>query len=201
MVKRNNVIKLHAVRPKKQKTVKSKIAQPVLLDLGCGQAKQEGHIGVDLYAPQADIKADLFKFPWTNWKDGSIDGIFCSHFIEHIPKELRWRFFEECYRIMKLESVMRIFVPSLKSERAYGDNTHEWPPVCTWSFFYLDRNWREANKLTHGPYNINCNFLCQAGPTAITPSFADRTQEAQVFACAHNWEAYPDLWVTLTKKA
>ena len=185
----------------KKKVFKAKVIKPLLLDLGCGQNKQPDHVGVDLYAPGADIKADLLKFPWTSWKDNTVDGIFCSHFVEHVPHHLRWPFFEECYRIMKLDAVMRIFVPSWKSERAYGDMTHEWPAVTAMFFYYLSRNWREANKLTYGPYDIKANFEFQCGPTGINPAFADRNQEAQVFACTHHLEAFPDMWVNLTKKA
>lgn len=191
-------------KPKKSKTI-----QPLKLDLGCGQNKQPGFIGVDLFAPEADIKTDLFRFPFREhvtdrkplWNDNSVDEIFCSHFVEHIPSCIRWQFFEECWRILKLEGVMRIFVPSWKSERAFGDMTHQWPPVTTFSLFYLNKGWREANKLTYGPYALKCNFEAQSGPTQILGPFADRNQEAQVFACNHYLEAYPDMWATLTKKA
>ena len=183
------------------KPKKSKVITPLKLDLGCGENCQVGFTGVDLYAPSAAIKADLFQFPWSKWKDNTVDEIWCSHFVEHIPAKLRWKFFEECYRIMKLDAVMRIFVPSFKSERAYGDMTHEWPAVVPMFFLYLNRGWREANKLTYGSYDIKCNFENQAGPTGINPAFADRTHEAQIFACNHHWEAFPDIWITLTKKS
>lgn len=182
------------------KPKKSKIVQPLKLDLGCGRNKQPGYTGVDLYAPEADIKCDLFKFPLP-WKDGTVDEILCSHFVEHIPANLRWQFFDECWRIMKLEATMRIVVPSWKSERAYGDMTHQWPPVTTFFFYYLSRAWREANKLTYGPYALKCNFENQSGPTGVTADFQDRSQEVQAFACAHYLESYPDMWVVLTKKA
>jgi len=185
---------------KTQKPRKSKVITPLKLDLGCGQNKQDGFTGVDLYAPGADIKENLFAFPW-RWRDNTVDEIFCSHFVEHIPNKLRWQFFEECWRIMKLEATMRIFVPSWKSERAYGDMTHEWPAVTAFFFYYLNKSWREANKLTYGPYDLKCNFDSAAGPTQVVGAIAERAHEAQVFACTHYLEAYPDMWVTLTKKA
>ena len=181
------------------KSKKKKPVQPFKLDLGCGQNKQEGFTGVDLYAPGVDVKCDLFKFPWP-WKDGAVDEIHCSHFVEHIPQDLRWRFFEECWRVMKDDAVMRVFVPSWKSERAYGDMTHQWPPVTAFFFFYLNKGWREANKLTYGQYALKCHFEHQAGPTGLFPDFARKAVEVQQFACSHYMEAYPDMWVTLTKK-
>jgi len=181
------------------KPKKTKVVQPFKLDLGCGENCAPGFTGVDLYAPSAAVKLDLMKFPWP-WKDNTVDELYCAHFAEHIPQTIRWRFFEECWRVMKLGAVMRIVVPSWKSERAYGDCTHQWPPITSFSFYYLNRDWRESNKLTYGPYALKCNFDVQSGPTAISPAFADRAHETQVFACTHYLESYPDMWATLTKK-
>ena len=169
------------------------------LDLGCGRNKLPGYHGVDKYSPDADTKLDLFVFPWP-WTDGSVSEIHASHFIEHIPQEKRWPFFEECWRVLKPNGIMRVFVPSWKSERAYGDMTHVWPPVVAMAFFYLSKAWREANKLTYGQYDLKCNFDHQAGPTGINGEFQSRSYEAQVFACAHYLESYQDMWVTLEKK-
>lgn len=181
------------------KSKTKKPVQPLRLDFGAGNNPQPGFTSVDLYAPNADIKADLFQFPW-RWKDNTVDEIFASHFIEHVPRVIRWRFFEECWRIMKVDAVMRIIVPSWKSERSIGDMTHEFPPVVPFFFLYLNKAWREANKLTYGPYDLKCNFEHSSGPTSISPEFAQKAHEVQVFACAHYFEAYPDCWCTLTKK-
>ncbi len=181
-------------KPKKSKTV-----EPLRLDFGAGHSPQPGFKSVDLYEPKADLKVDLFKFPLP-WKDGTVDEIYASHFVEHIPQEKRWPFFEECWRILKLEGVMRIIVPSFKSERSMGDMTHEMPPVVPMSFYYLNKAWREANKLTYGQYAIKCNFEHTCGPTGMNPEFAQRSHEVQVFAATHYWEAFPDIWATLTKK-
>jgi ubiquinone/menaquinone biosynthesis C-methylase UbiE len=134
------------------------------------------------------------------WKDGEVDEIMASHFIEHIPAKIRWPFFDECYRILKPGGIMRIIVPNFKSERAYGDCTHEWPPLTAFSFYYLNRGWREANKLTHGPYALKCDYDHQAGPSGISPELTSRSQDAVMFAMRNYWESYQDMWVTLTKK-
>jgi SAM-dependent methyltransferase len=175
-------------------------AAPIRLDLGCGRNKIEGWTGVDLYAPGADIKADLFKFPWTFAKTDSVSELHASHFLEHVPQRLRWPFMEECYRILKPEGTMRIMVPNWKSERAYGDMTHEWPPVSSFFFLYLSKGWREANKLTYGPYAIKANFDFTGGVAGCSPDFASKAQEVQQFAWAHYLESFQDMWVALTKK-
>jgi len=184
----------------KTKLKKEPVQQEELkLDFGAGRNPVAGHKSVDLYAPDADYKVDLFKFPLP-WKNESVSEIHASHFVEHIPRQIRWPFFEECWRILKPGGTMRIFVPSWKSERAYGDMTHEYPPVVAMFFLYLNKGWREANKLTYGAYNLKCDFDHQAGPAGISGSFSNRAHEAQVFACTHYLESYQDMWVTITKR-
>ena len=194
---------------KKTTTPKAVIEAPeIKLDLGAGRNPIPGFTSVDLYAPDAAVKCDLFKTPWRSeagagkvlWADESVSEIHASHFVEHIPRTQRWPFFEECWRVLKVGGMMRIFVPSWKSERALGDMTHEFPPVVAMAFYYLNKEWRDANKLTYGQYALKCNFDHQAGPTAINPAFSNRSHEAQVFAATHYMESYQDMWVTLTKK-
>lgn len=174
-------------------------APELKLNFGCGQIKIEGYINVDLYAQEADLKVDLFVFPLP-WKDNEISEIFASHFVEHIKGSIRWPFFDECWRILKPGGMMKIVVPNFKSERAYGDCTHMWPPVTAFSLYYLNKGWREANKLTHGPYALKCDFDHQAGPAGISQDFSNRSHEAQIFACQKYWESYQDMWCNLTKR-
>ena len=170
----------------------------VKLDFGSGNNCKEGFESVDLYA-EAMHKVDLFKYPFP-WENDSIEEINCSHFIEHIPCQLRWPFFEEVYRILKVGSNISILVPNWKSERAYGDNTHEWPPITTFTFYYLNRPWREANRLTYGQYDIKCNFDFNVGANGIYPQFAQRSQDAIMYAMTHYLESYSDMWAILTKR-
>lgn len=59
--------------------------KPLRIDLACGQVPKEGFEGVDLLATGPGIrKVDLTKFPWP-FEDNSVDALYCSHFIEHIP--------------------------------------------------------------------------------------------------------------------
>ena len=184
-------------------------APEIKLDLGAGRNPVPGFTSVDLYEPDANVKCDLFKLPWKAlnsdgtkplWADDSVSEIHASHFIEHIPRTIRWPFFEECWRVLKVGGTMRIAVPNWKSERAIGDMTHEPPGVCAFFFFYLHKGWRDANKLTYGPYALKCNFDHQMGPSGINMPWAQKTQEAQQFACTHYLESYQDMWCLLTKR-
>ena len=47
------------------------------------------------------------------YSDESVGKIYTSHFIEHIPKYKGLFFLQECYRVLKIDGVMRLVVPDL----------------------------------------------------------------------------------------
>ncbi len=176
-------------------------APPLKYDLGCGRNKTApDFVGVDKYCDEADVKFDLFTFPWTFAKDDSASELVASHFLEHVPGPIRWHFMEECWRILKVGGTMRIACPNWKSERAYGDCTHVWPPVTAFFFFYLHKGWRDANRLTYGPYALKCNFDHNIGAAGIRAPWNQKSAEAQQYACTHILESYDDLWCNLVKR-
>lgn len=169
----------------------------VKLDLGCGQNVKEGFLGVDLYAPGAK-RVDLMRFPWP-FKSDSVDEIHCSHFLEHVPGKLRGRFMDEVWRILKPDCKITVMVPYGHSNRATQDFTHEWPPITEESFLYFYKAWREQNKLTHGPYDLKCDFDFGSGYT-INAAFQGRTSEFLQNAIRTMNNVADDLMVTLTKR-
>ena len=59
----------------------------VKIDLGCGENKQPGFIGVDFRkGPNVDIAQDITKFPWRDIPDDCASLVMASHVLEHIPK-------------------------------------------------------------------------------------------------------------------
>ena len=68
----------------------------IKLDLGAGRNPIPGFTSVDLYAPGANVRCDLFNTPWKDdkgkllWADDSVSEIHASHFLEHVPRTLRW---------------------------------------------------------------------------------------------------------------
>lgn len=59
--------------------------QGVKIDLGCGETKQPGWVGVDFREmPGVDIVQDLTKFPWTKLPDECANMVMTSHLLEHI---------------------------------------------------------------------------------------------------------------------
>jgi hypothetical protein len=173
------------------------------LDLGCGDNKREGFTGVDKYkTASTDAEVDLFVFPWP-----IADEVHMSHFFEHVPARTRPKFIEEIFRILKepvrdgeqlvKEGGKATFITPMY-DRMFQDFTHEWPPIIPGSYLYFNKIWREQNKLTHGEYDIKCNFDFVYG-YSLNPTIQARNTEYQQFALQHYNNAASDLHVTLTK--
>lgn len=179
-------------------------APPVIrLDFGCGPNKREGFTGVDArqFDGKVDVVLDLtatwnatgnFK-PWP-WEDNSVTEVFSAHFLEHLKPMERVHFANELYRILIPDGVATIVTPSAFSERAYGDMTHQWPPVVGFWYYYLDKGWRAAN----APHNdfYNCDFHATWGFT-LHPGMNGRTPEYQQHALTYWKEAGQDQIATL----
>jgi hypothetical protein len=180
---------------KKNGALKKEKLKLLKLDLGCGYARKEGFLGVDLYA-KTDIKCDLRKYPWP-WKNDSVEEIYCGHFLEHLPGPERVQFMDEAWRILIPGGKMTIVVPYWSSPRSIQDPTHAWPPLAEQSFLYFNKEWRQSNKLEH--YLGKCDFDFVFGYIA-DPETANRSQESQAFWVKHYVNAVNDLQVVLTSK-
>lgn len=166
----------------------------VKLDLGSGKNTREGFTGVDVRDFGQEIVCDL-RGDW-KWEDESVDEVHSSHFIEHLTGPERVHFFNELYRVLKPGAKATVIAPYWGSERAYGDPTHQWPPVTGFMFYYLSKEWRESNA-PHTDYT--CDFQATWGYT-VHPEIAVRSQEHQQYALQWFREAAQDIVVTLVKK-
>lgn len=191
----------------------------VKLDFACGNNKREGFEGVDFYAPTAEHKIDLFKFPLP-WADSSVDEIYCSHFVEHLPardveprdidvrrgrdtevsrfigQDFLFAFFDECWRILKPGATMMVIVPSGRSDRAYQDPTHRRFIVAE-TFGYLNREVREQMGLGH--YNVRCNFASSVNPT-VDQALNLRHPEVQALKFKEAYNVVCDWHATLISR-
>jgi len=90
-----------------------------ILDLGCGNRKTKGAIGVDINRnSQADIIWDLNKFPYKFAKDNTFNVIIMNHSLEHLF--YTEKVFQEIYRIAKNNAKIIIAVPHFSSYLAYS---------------------------------------------------------------------------------
>ena len=101
------------------------------LNLGCGNKRKEGFLGVDLYPCDAvDKIADLTKeLPF---EDNSVEEIWMDNVIEHIPDIAK--LFSEMHRICKDKAKIHIFTPHFASYASWRDPTH----VHHLSYFSMD---------------------------------------------------------------
>lgn len=93
-----------------------------ILDLGCGNKKREGAVGVDRNdRTAADVIHDLNSFPYP-FEDSSFDEIYLDNTLEHLDDVIR--VMEEVYRICKLGGLVKVIVPYFRSPWAFIDPTH-----------------------------------------------------------------------------
>lgn len=173
---------------------------PIRLDLGCGPRKQEGFIGVDAIAfPGVDVNIDLRKTPWP-WKGDSVSEVHASHFLEHLTGAERVPFFNELYRVLKVGAQARIICPNWSHERAYGDPTHQWPPVCTWTFFYINKGWRDQNA-PHCGYTCDFDHAIVGMHDPNDQYVALRNMETKIILMSRSVNTTTDICATLIKRA
>lgn len=173
------------------------------LDLGCGKNKKEGFTGVDSISfPGVDVVHDLTIYPWP-FEDASVEEVHCSHFVEHLGARERIKFVNELSRILKLGAKATLVAPHWDSCRAYGDMTHQWPPVSEFWFYYLKKEWRAANAphddIEFNPEGYSCDFEATWG-YSVNPALGARNTEYQQFALTWYKEAAQDIIATLTKR-
>lgn len=172
----------------------------VKIDLGCGKNKQPGFIGVDFIPFEGvDVVHDIATQVWP-WDDDSVDEAYCSHTLEHLTAEQRCFFARQLMRVLKTGAKATIITPYWSSERAYGDPTHVWPPVCSMSYMYWNKAWRDVNaphteELLKG---VDFDF---GGGYHFDAEWLARNDEMRMFAAKNYTNAVSDLFVTVTKRA
>ena len=173
------------------------------VDIGCGPNKKEGFVGVDQYPfPGVDHVVNVAKdsLPFL---DGTVDEVHASHFVEHLTATERCHLMNELHRVMKPGAKMAMIVPHWGSNRAYGDPTHQWPPIGEMWFYYLKREWRMSQAphtdKTNWPEGYDCDFEATWG-YSMHPSLNTRNTEFQQFAMNFYREGAQDIIATLTRK-
>lgn len=106
------------------------------LDLGCGNTKLAGSVGIDINKnSKADIIFNLERgipFP-----SNQFDFVYSNHFFEHIdPKRLVF-LLEEIWRVTKKGGSIEIHVPHFSGVGAYSNPTHMRMGFSTQTFSYF----------------------------------------------------------------
>ena len=172
-------------------------AQALLkLDLGCGTRKRPGFLGVDSQPwPGVDVVADL-RAQWP-WPDASVGEVFSSQFVEHLEAAERIHFANELYRVLAAGAKATIITPHWANARAYGDLTHKWPPVTEFWYYYLHKQWRDANAPHNDFYRCDFDF---AVDYVLGKELMAKSDAEKVFAVNNFKDAAQDLVVYLTRR-
>jgi ubiquinone/menaquinone biosynthesis C-methylase UbiE len=80
------------------------------LDIGSAQARFKDYTTVDLYAPEADVKADAGDLPFP---DNSVEEIWASHILEHIPPPRVQPVLREWLRVLEPGGTLTVATPDL----------------------------------------------------------------------------------------
>lgn len=173
------------------------------IDLGCGPNKKPGFYGLDrIKFDGVDCTCDLGRdrLPFPN---DSIEEVHTSHFIEHLTATERIHVVNELYRVMQKDATCQVIIPHWASCRAYGDPTHQWPPISEFWFYYLSKEWRDKNAphtdIKNWDKGLDCNFEVTWG-YSLHSLLATRATDYQQHAVQFFKEAIEDISATLTKK-
>ena len=186
------------------------------LDLGCGKNPRPGFEGVDIlpFGQQwhCDLTAERWVLsPWAVRSDDgaqyvvpegaelaadSIDEIFSSHFVEHLTNPARMRFWNELCRVLKKGGTATIITPNWSHACAYGDPTHQWPPLSEWTVLYLNKQWRDQNA-PRVPLPCDFDWVCGGG---WDEQYNASSQDVKTFAMRSYTNAMRDLQLNLTKR-
>ncbi|MCI0530610.1 MAG: class I SAM-dependent methyltransferase [candidate division Zixibacteria bacterium] len=113
--------------------------KPVILELGCGNTKAPGSIGIDkLDLPAVDIVTDVERgLPF--FPDNSVDQIHSKSFLEHLDNFER--VMGEMVRILKTNGRCRLYLPHFSNPYYYSDYTHRrFFGLYTFCYFTDEKN-------------------------------------------------------------
>lgn len=98
------------------KVVKNLDTNPKKLNIGGGSWFKRGWLNLDYYGDNAfiDINQNLLENQELPFSDESLELIFTSHVLEHLPDEVVLNLLKECYRTLKKGGILRISVPDME---------------------------------------------------------------------------------------
>lgn len=121
------------------KSILEKNNKGIYLDIGCGENKQSGFVGIDYRGlDSVDIVHNLEEFPWPLPNECTSLAV-ASHVVEHInPAGGKFiEFMNEVWRILKPEGEFAIGTPYAGSPGYWQDPTH-CNPCSEVTFDYFD---------------------------------------------------------------
>ena len=138
--------------------------QQLWLDVGCGDAKSEGYVGMDCRKVEGvDVVHDAEVLPWP-FDGETFTRILLSHVMEHLKPWLVVDIMDEMWRVMKVEGVLMLAMPYPGSHGHWQDPTHIKPwnettpryfdPDCELYAIYKPKPWKIEGNVWRADGNI-----------------------------------------------
>jgi len=110
-------------------------AVPLRVNLGCGNKRREGFIGVDLGDfPAVDVRQDVMSY-LRSLANGSVAEVYSRHFLEHLEPPVFQQLLGEVDRVLQPGGRVHLIVPHYSNPYFYSDPTHRLPfGVHTFSY-------------------------------------------------------------------
>lgn len=108
---------------------------PLRVNLGCGNKRREGFIGVDLGDFAAvDVRQDVMSY-LRSLRDASVAEVYSRHFLEHLEPPAFQQLLDEVDRVLQPGGRVHFIVPHYSNPYFYSDPTHRLPfGVHTFSY-------------------------------------------------------------------
>ena len=101
------------------------IQHAIRADLGCGDNKRDGYVGIDIGNYEGvDIVQDL-RFTPLPFRDNQLERVHSSHFLEHLTFDENLYLFNEVYRVLIEGGIFEIIVPHGRSYAGMVDLSHK----------------------------------------------------------------------------
>lgn len=150
----------------------------IQINLGCGNKRMVGYIGVDRYpCAAADVIADLSKrLPF---KDDSVSSVWADNLIEHIADLSH--LMAEIHRVCRHDAIITLMTPHFTSASSWRDPTH----VHHLSYFSMHHFAKDATAhYTGGGFTV----------TRVKLSFGGGLGLLGRLICAISPRAYEEKW-------
>jgi hypothetical protein len=105
------------------------------VNLGCGNKRREGFIGVDVGDfPAVDVRQDVMSY-LRGLPNASVAEVYSRHFLEHLEPTAFGQLLDEVDRVLQPGGRVHFIVPHYSNPYFYSDPTHRLPfGVHTFSY-------------------------------------------------------------------
>lgn len=116
------------------------------LNLGSGKNKMAGYVNIDRYAKEADLTIDAIELPYAA---NTIDKIYTSHMVEHVPLQEFQKMLKEWKRVLKVGGILMIRCPNIElylKKWLAGNYKLRWGEGMNWLLGLIAKGEGYANK-------------------------------------------------------